>query len=339
MREEFTVYTISPSVKVRLCIQYSEMAGTPPKRSSRRAKRCAAMEGIGSWRREWRSRSKFSLDKADSHVKNRLYFFPAFGAARTRMNNISLEDSRWQRLSKVPFRSLPAEAARQVREGILRGTIKPGERLVEQKLAAELGIGQPTVREALKELEHHGFVFKVPHKGTYVTRLDPQDAAMILEVRLTVEVLAIRRAMRNMTKADVRELEEILDAMELAAQTSDLASFHQNDLAFHRKIWDLSGNRYIAIALERLAFTLFAYGIMPPQNQTKARRPLADVETHRQILVGLRSGDSELACATFVEGISKNWKDYSNVEIDRSLIPTISVNPRPAAKSARRKRS
>src|ERR671936_391943 len=97
-------------------------------------------------------------------------------------------------LGRVHFQSIPETVAETLREGIIAGKLKPGERLVEQKLAAQLGIGQPTLREALKELEYQGFVRKVPNRGTYVTRLSQEDFSKILEVRMALEALVIERA-------------------------------------------------------------------------------------------------------------------------------------------------
>jgi DNA-binding GntR family transcriptional regulator len=108
------------------------------------------------------------------------------------------------------FRSLPKAVAEQLQEEILSGLLKPGERLIEQKLAGELGIGQPTMREALKELENQGFVRKVPNKGTYVTNLSKDDLKNILEVRICLESAAIYHATANATEADFSGLEESL---------------------------------------------------------------------------------------------------------------------------------
>src|SRR5712692_11480047 len=84
----------------------------------------------------------------------------------------------------IIVQSAPQAAAEAIREAITVGRLKGGQRLVEQKLAASLGIGQPTLREALKELEFQGFVRKSPKKGTYVTELTPEDFRKIQEVRM-----------------------------------------------------------------------------------------------------------------------------------------------------------
>jgi DNA-binding GntR family transcriptional regulator len=116
------------------------------------------------------------------------------------------------------------EAAQLLHDAIIVGQLKPGERLIEQKLAASLGIGQPSLREALKELEYQGFVRKSPKKGTYVTQLSKEDFRQILEVRMALEILAIERVAKNISEPAAQELKDQVRAMESAAQKFDL--FH-----------------------------------------------------------------------------------------------------------------
>jgi DNA-binding FadR family transcriptional regulator len=92
-------------------------------------------------------------------------------------------------LKPINVPSAPQAAAEALRNAIIAGDIKPGERLLEHKLAARLGIGQPTLREAFKELEYQGFLRKGPQRGTYVTKLSKDDFRKILEVRLALEVV------------------------------------------------------------------------------------------------------------------------------------------------------
>src|SRR5262249_54252011 len=149
--------------------------------------------------------------------------------------------------------------AQQLQEEILSGFLRPGQRLIEQKLAGELGIGQPTMREALQELQKQGFVRKVPNKGTYVTNLSKDDLKKILEVRICLESVAIYHATLNVTEADLSEMDEIVRRMDSAVKALDLGSFQKADVEFHRRIWDVSGNEYIGIALERVLFGLLAF--------------------------------------------------------------------------------
>src|SRR5712692_6200862 len=102
-------------------------------------------------------------------------------------------------LRQVRPRSLAQSVAVQIREAIVSGQLKPGTRLVEQKIARTFAIGQPTVREALRELEYDGFIRKFQNRGSYVTELTPEDCSKMFEVRMALESLAIEKAAENIS--------------------------------------------------------------------------------------------------------------------------------------------
>ncbi|NWG14837.1 MAG: GntR family transcriptional regulator [Acidobacteria bacterium] len=209
-------------------------------------------------------------------------------------------------MDPLRVRSLAQGAAQSLRHAIISGQLKPGERLIELKLAASLGIGQPTLREALKELEHQGFVRKVPNRGTYVTSLTRDDLSKIHEVRLTLEALAFEKAARNMTSQAARELEGIVATMDDAARRLDRVAFHNSDLEFHRKVWKLAGNEYLEMVLERIVFGMFAFVLSEEGREDF----LASVGQHRNYLAGLLSGDPPQAVRVFRESTRAFWRRY-----------------------------
>jgi DNA-binding GntR family transcriptional regulator len=154
------------------------------------------------------------------------------------------------------------QVIRALKEAILSGTIQPGASIVETKVAQQLGAGVPLIREALIELEHQGFVQRTPYKGTTVTKLGPTDIKRIFRLRVELEALAIEWAKENITEADLESLRQTIRNMERAAVDVDLTLFYEADLAFHRKIWDLSDNPYLTDALERVVVPLFAFFLM-----------------------------------------------------------------------------
>ena len=149
-----------------------------------------------------------------------------------------------------------------MRGAILSGTIQPGDPIVESKIAQQLGAGIPLVREALIELEHQGFVQRIPYKGTRVTKLGPVDVKRIFRLRVELEALSIEWAKENVTRVDIEYLREKVEKMGRAAKALDVDQFYENDLAFHRKIWALSDNPYLVDALERVVVPLFAFFLM-----------------------------------------------------------------------------
>jgi DNA-binding GntR family transcriptional regulator len=146
-----------------------------------------------------------------------------------------------------------------IREAIVSGTMKPGDAIVETRVARQLGVGQPLVREALLDLEHQGFVQRVPYKGTSVTRLGTAEIQQIQRLRLELESLAAEWAKARATDDDIEELRRLVDDMGSAARALDLGRFNQADLAFHRELWRLAGNPYLADALERMVVPLLTF--------------------------------------------------------------------------------
>src|SRR2546423_11718819 len=110
----------------------------------------------------------------------------------------------------------------ELKKVILSGRLASGEPIVENKVAQDLGVGTPLVREALIELEHQGFVQKIPYKGTYVTKLSPSDIEHIFRLRIELESLAIEWAKKNTTPADIAELRQLAQGMRQAAEEMKL---------------------------------------------------------------------------------------------------------------------
>lgn len=146
-----------------------------------------------------------------------------------------------------------------LREAIVSGRMKPGDAIVEGRVARQLGVGQSLIREALLDLEHQGFVQRVPYRGTSVTKLGPEEIEQIQRFRIEMETLAVEWARARATPDDLIELRGFVEEMRQAARASDLARFNDFDLALHRRIWQLSGNKYLSDALERAVVPLLTF--------------------------------------------------------------------------------
>jgi len=162
------------------------------------------------------------------------------------------------------------QVVRAVKEAILTGSIPPGASIVEARIAQQVGAGIPLVREALIQLEHHGFVQRTPYKGTTVTKLEPADIKQIFRLRVELEGLAIEWARENVTAADIEELRGVIKRMKQAAADLDMDQFYESDLDFHRKIWLMSGNSYLVDALERVTVPLFAFFVMKTRREPES---------------------------------------------------------------------
>src|SRR5215510_723696 len=102
------------------------------------------------------------------------------------------------------------------KDAILRGEIRPGDAIVESRIAQQLGAGVPLVREALIELEHRGYVQKAPYKGTTVTKLERHHVEQIFRLRVELETLAIEWAKESVKPADLAHLRGFTPTMHRA---------------------------------------------------------------------------------------------------------------------------
>jgi DNA-binding GntR family transcriptional regulator len=223
-------------------------------------------------------------------------------------------------IGKIEIASAPQLAAQAIRDAIITAKFRAGDRLVEGKLAESLGIGQPTLREALKELEYEGLVRKIPQRGTYIANPTKEDLRRMLAVRMPLEILAIGQAAQRITAPVEEELKDLVGGMDTAAEAMDLARFNDCDVAFHRRIWALADNEYLTRALHLVTFQLFVFGITGNQAYSKAKF-LASAEQHRRILQGLASRHPERAIRTFVEETLGFWRSeygISTEEIEAS---------------------
>lgn len=198
------------------------------------------------------------------------------------------------------------QVIRALKEAILSGTIQPGASIVETKVAQQLGAGVPLIREALIELEHQGFVQRTPYKGTTVTKLGPTDIKRIFRLRVELEALAIEWAKENVTEADLETLRQTIRNMEQAAIEVDLDLFYEADLAFHRKIWNLSDNPYLTDALERVVVPLFAFFLM---KTSRRRNSYVESASMHAAIVEALPQKSAAELREMVKQSLTGWKD------------------------------
>ena len=207
-----------------------------------------------------------------------------------------------------------------LREAILSGTIKGGEQIVEGKLAQQFGVGQGLIREALIELEHHGFVQRTPFSGTTVPTLTLEDAQQIFEVRIELEPLAFSLAAKRAVEKDIATLNDLNEKTKLQAKTEDLEGFFDIHLNFRKKVWELSGNRYLQQALERVVIPLYAlYLIRRAYNRDGIIQTLTECIEHQdKILDAFRRGDAD-AARHIARDFLMRLKDY----LGTRLVPEV----------------
>lgn len=146
-----------------------------------------------------------------------------------------------------------------IRSMIVAGELKPGERIVESRIARQIGVGQPTVREALVALEHQGLVARKANQGCAVTSLTRAEIGQLIRVRAELETLAVELAVEMATDSEIRGLLKITNRMTASAAARDPQRFFEHDLSFHQGLWGLSHNSFLPRLLEQTLAPLLAF--------------------------------------------------------------------------------
>jgi DNA-binding GntR family transcriptional regulator len=194
-----------------------------------------------------------------------------------------------------------------LREKIIDGEIAPGERIVEGKWAAELNVGQNSVREAINELTREGLVTKGAGRSARVIKLSRSDVAHIYEVRAVLEALGARFAAER--TADLTLLEQAVDEMEVAAHSGHARRLIEADLKFHLLLAEKSGNPILVEQLRRLLVPLFAFVLIRVNTNKRGSKPWTiSLAQHRKILEFIRMGDPALA-ELFVSKVTKQFAE------------------------------
>jgi len=229
-------------------------------------------------------------------------------------------------------------------DAILHGELRPGDRIVEGKLARQLQVGQSTLREALQELEHRGLVTKRENRGTFVTKLTTKDVEGIYAVRLELEPLAASLAHSRLTPEHAARLNHFVDMMESARLRRDLFEILRNDLAFHQHIWKLSDNTALERALNLVCAPLFAFYLLrissgaPAYDFNKDAYDFSrDNQEHYALLESLKKGAAEEVRQSFREMIEgfrvRHLRHVQSVENKRDAMAVPEIQPARAAET------
>lgn len=207
---------------------------------------------------------------------------------------------------------LAEDVADRIREEILSGGFAQGERLVEARIAQQLGVSRGPVREALKLLRAEGLVREEPHRGTFVVRLTGDDVREIYDLRAAIESRAAKQLATRGRPSDLRTLRRLHDKLALAAESGDVAALSLADLDFHECVCKLTGNRrlhevylrHVPVLRNLMKFDEYLY---PTLDDVAAE--------HDPLLRAIEDGQPELAAARF-EAHTEHARDMVAAYID-----------------------
>ena len=179
-----------------------------------------------------------------------------------------------------------------LRQAILRGELKPGERLMEIHLANQLGVSRTPIREAIRKLELEGLVTMIPRRGAEVAQITEKSMNDVLEVRRALDALCVELACERITPEELDNLKEACGKFEQATQAGDIQEIARADVALHDIIVQATGNQRLIQLVNNLAEQMYRYRFEYIKDASQHKRL---VEEHRIIYESIRKKDKKTA--------------------------------------------
>lgn len=190
------------------------------------------------------------------------------------------------------YELLSQKVYRVLKTEIIKGSLKPGTKLLEGKIAEQMEVSRTPIREALRELAAEGFVKISPNQGVVVSNASIEDVQEVLQIRGVLEGLAARLAAKIMNKEEIKELENYLKQMEYYTNKDDALAFSEMDAEFHELILGICGNNRLIQIRKNLSDQAHRYRIRSLSIPGRLKYSLKE---HREIVEALKRKDVEQA--------------------------------------------
>lgn len=222
---------------------------------------------------------------------------------KKKKNEISWEHLTLSMDDYLPLRDIVFNTLRQ---GILRGILPPGQRLMEIQLAEHLGVSRTPVREAIRKLELEGLVITLPRKGAEVAEITQKDLQDVLAVRCALEALAVELACEAITKEELEALKSLLNNFQELMFTNNITELAECDVKFHDIIFAATHNNRLIQLLNNLREQMYRYRL--EYLKDKDAHPTL-LREHQEIITHLENRDIEKARETITNHINKQYED------------------------------
>lgn len=177
-----------------------------------------------------------------------------------------------------------------IRDQIITGRLKPGDRLVERDVAEEFGVSRIPAREAIRILMSEGFLHALSPRRIVVKQLSRREVLNLFDLREALEVLAVRRAAEHADASQVRRLHQLLESARKATLSGRAERVSRANTAFHHHIVEMAGNELLASTLEPLEGRLrWLFH--------QVDDPASVWEQHRRLCETIAAADAEAAAA------------------------------------------
>jgi len=199
-------------------------------------------------------------------------------------DNLQIHMDEFLPLRDVVFNTL--------RQAILTGDLKPGERLMEIHLANRLGVSRTPIREAIRKLELEGLVIMIPRRGAEVAQITEKSLKDVLEVRRALDALCAELACDRISEEELENLKKACEDFEKATATKDAKVIAKADVALHDIIVKATNNQRLVTLVNNLSEQMYRYRFEYIKDETQHSRL---VEEHRTIYESIVNKNKEAA--------------------------------------------
>lgn len=197
-----------------------------------------------------------------------------------------------------------------LRKAILRGELKPGERLMEIQLANKLGVSRTPIREAIRKLELEGLVLMIPRKGAEVAQITEKNMQDVLEVRKALEELSVQLACERITPEQVEEMKMAAEDFRKVLKSGDVTKIAEADVKFHDIIFAATNNQRLVTLLNNLREQMYRFRVEYLKQKECYPQLL---EEHEKLIALISGGNVEEACEIMGRHIDNQASTVSDV--------------------------
>ncbi|WP_164523047.1 GntR family transcriptional regulator [Paenibacillus baekrokdamisoli] len=201
---------------------------------------------------------------------------------------------------------MSVDLAEFIKQQILDGHLSPGDRIVETKVAKDLGISQTPVREAIRQLSGEGIITIVPNKGPMVRTFEMKDIFEVYSLRSMLEGLAIRLAVQFATDEDIEELVQFFEEMKRKMADDSVDSLLQDSVYLHQSIIRLSNHSRLSASYDSITFHISLAARILGRVSTKHK----EVEQHAELIDALVRRDPDHAEKVMRKHILRSFNEF-----------------------------
>ncbi len=225
------------------------------------------------------------------------YAWKKLEKSRTDGSNMA---GKFSKVNLYDYKPLREVVFNTLKEAIITGELKPGERLMEVQLSEKIGVSRTPVREAIRKLELEGLVEMIPRKGAHVAEITTKDIMDVLEVRATLDGLATALSAERITESELSSLKNVLTQLTTYIEKENLQGSIKKDVEFHEVIYKSSRNDKLIQIINNLREQVHRFRVIYMKDYSS---PKDLIEEHIRIYDAISRRDPELARNVAIEHI------------------------------------